>query len=144
MEYKYVWGLPDNEMLDSIRTLHQPIFHNADEFITKMSERPRLLAIIALENQQAVGYKVGYALSEETYYSWYGGVDEAHRGKGIAANLMDLQHELVREAGFQKIQTNTRNKWREMLVLNIKKGFDVDKTFIDADGIHRIVLAKEL
>ncbi|MCG3089511.1 GNAT family N-acetyltransferase [Sporosarcina cyprini] len=143
-QYKYCWGLPDKEWLEEIRPLHQQIFQNADVFFEKMKEREHLLTIIANEDDKAVGYKVGYALSDEAYYSWYGGVEEAYRERGIAGSLMDLQHDLVKKAGYRTIQTNTRNKWRGMLILNIKKGFDVKEVFIDDEGIRRIVLRKQL
>lgn len=143
-QYQYCWGLPNKEWLEKIRPVHQPLFQNADVFFEKMKEREHLLTILAMEDGKAVGYKVGYALSEETYYSWYGGVEEAYRKRGIAGGLMDLQHDLVRKAGYRTIQTNTRNKWRSMLILNIKKGFDVKEVFIDDEGIHRIVLRKQL
>ncbi|QTD41270.1 GNAT family N-acetyltransferase [Sporosarcina sp. Te-1] len=144
VQFEYVWGLPEADVLEKIRPLHQQIFENADEFFKKMKERNHLLTIIALENNRVVGYKVGYALSDKAYYSWYGAVDEACRGRGIAAKLMDIQHDLVKEAGYRTIQTNTRNMWRAMLILNIKKGFDVKETFVDDEGIHRIILHKQL
>ncbi|MBB4824422.1 ribosomal protein S18 acetylase RimI-like enzyme [Sporosarcina luteola] len=144
LQFESVWGLPESEVLEKIKPLHQRIFENADEFFEKMKERNQLLTIYAVEKNQVVGYKVGYAFSNEAYYSWYGAVDEAYRGRGIAARLMDIQHDLVTEAGYRTIQTNTRNMWRAMLILNIKKGFDVKETFVDEEGIHRIILHKQL
>ncbi|WNS77324.1 hypothetical protein RRV45_10165 [Bacillus sp. DTU_2020_1000418_1_SI_GHA_SEK_038] len=42
------------------------------------------------------------------------------------------------------VQTKTMNKWRNMLVLNIKNGFDVIDTYTDEKGIHKIILEKNL
>lgn len=36
------------------------------------------------------------------------------------------------------------NKWRGMLILNIKNGFDIIETYTDENGLHKIVLEKNL
>ncbi|MFS0688405.1 GNAT family N-acetyltransferase [Sporosarcina sp. 179-K 8C2 HS] len=140
----YFWGLPDERTMDGILQLHNKIFANADEFVKKVSVVPDVLFIVAMEDNQVVGYKIGYSLSADRYYSWYGGVHGAYRGRGVASRLMQLQHRLVKESGYETIETKTRNKWREMLILNIKYGFDITETFTDDEGIHRIILEKRL
>ncbi len=140
----YSWGIPDKQTMDGIFTLHNHIFANADELVEKVSLRPNVLFVVAIEEDKIVGYKIGYSLSANRYYSWYGAVQEEYRGRGIASKLMELQHQLVKDAGYETIETKTRNKWRSMLILNIKHGFDITNTFTDDDGIHRIELEKKL
>ena len=140
----YFWGMPDEQTMDGILQLHNHIFANADELVEKVALRPNVLFVVAIEENKVVGYKIGYSLSEDRYYSWYGAVHEEYRGRGIASKLMELQHQLVKDAGYETIETKTRNKWRSMLILNIKHGFDITETFTDDDGIHRIVLEKKL
>jgi hypothetical protein len=36
------------------------------------------------------------------------------------------------------------NKWRSMLILNIKCGFDVIDTYTDENGRNKIILEKKL
>ncbi len=36
------------------------------------------------------------------------------------------------------------NKWRSMLVLNIKNGLDVIDTYIDEKGLYKIILERKL
>lgn len=36
------------------------------------------------------------------------------------------------------------NRWRNMLVLNIKSGFDIIDTYIDEKVLHKIMLEKKL
>lgn len=36
------------------------------------------------------------------------------------------------------------NRWRNMLLLNIKNGFDIDETYTDDNGLHKIILEKRL
>lgn len=140
----FFWGMPDEKTMDGILQLHNKIFANVDEFVKKVSLLPDVLFIVAMEDNQVAGYKIGYSLSADRYYSWYGGVHEAYRGRGIASRLMQLQHRLVKEAGYETIETKTRNKWREMLIMNLKHGFDITETFTDDEGIHRIILEKRL
>ena len=138
------WGMPDEKIMNGILQVHNQIFANGDELLEKVALRPNVLFVVSFEKDEVVGYKIGYSLSENRYYSWYGGVHEEYRGRGIASKLMELQHRLVKDAGYETIETKTRNKWRNMLILNIKHGFDITGTFSDNEGIHRIVLEKDL
>lgn len=57
---------------------------------------------------------------------------------------MKMQHQYLKKNGYNVVQTKTMNKWRNMLVLNIKNGFDVINTYTDEKGLHKIVLEKYL
>lgn len=138
------WGIPNEKTLDGILQLHNKIFANADELAKKAPLQPNILFVVAMIEDKVVGYKIGYSLSKDRYYSWYGGVHEEFRGKGIASMLLEHQHRIVKDKGYKIIETKTRNKWRDMLILNIKHGFDITETFTDDEGIHRIVLEKSL
>ncbi|MCM3743773.1 GNAT family N-acetyltransferase [Sporosarcina luteola] len=140
----YFWGMPDEKTLDGILQLHNEIFANADELVKKASLQQDILFVVAMIEDHVVGYKIGYSLSKDRYYSWYGGVQEGFRGKGIASLLMENQHQLVKDKGYKIIETKTRNKWRDMLIINLKHGFTITETFTDDEGIHRIVLEKSL
>ncbi|MDN4606899.1 GNAT family N-acetyltransferase [Sporosarcina highlanderae] len=140
----HYWRIPDEQVMDGILQLHNEVFENADELLEKAAKRPNILFVAATEQNKIIGYKIGYELSADRYYSWYGAVQTEFRGKGIASMLMELQHCLVMEAGYKAIETKTRNKWRNMLILNIKHGFDITETFYDDEGIHRITLVKSL
>ncbi|MEH7522412.1 GNAT family N-acetyltransferase, partial [Bacillus sp. JJ1503] len=91
-----------------------------------------------------IGFKIGYALDDNKFYSWMGGVDINYRKFGVASTLMEKQHQYVRELGYSVVQTKTMNKWRNMLILNIKNGFDVIDTYTDEKGIHKIILENNL
>ncbi len=56
---------------------------------------------------------------------------------------MEMQHQWIKENGYSYVQTKTMNKWRSMLILNIKNGFDVIDTYIDKKGLQKIVLEKD-
>lgn len=142
--YSIFNSLPDDDVLDGIIDLHKIIFGTTDDLINKMRSKPKLLVITAMDGTNVIGYKIGYELDNNKFYSWLGGVDTNYRKRGIASDLMEKQHQYLREIGYNIVQTKTMNKWRSMLVLNIKNGFDVIDTYIDEKGLHKIILEKKL
>jgi hypothetical protein len=57
---------------------------------------------------------------------------------------MKKQHQYLRDNSYYVVQTKTMNKWRNMLILNIKSGFDIIDTYTDKKGQLKIVLEKNL
>ena len=109
-----------------------------------MESKLNLLVGVALEREKVVGYKIGYELSQDKFYSWLGGVDPNYRNYGIATKLMKMQHEYLKENGYKTVQTKTKNQWRDMLIMNIKNGFDIIGTYTDDQGEPKIILEKKL
>lgn len=136
--------MPSPEVLDEIIKLHFHVFGESDDLKGRMKGKPKLRIDIALDDTAVVGYKIGYALNREQFYSWLGGVHDGYRSRGIAFALMGNQHKHAKDCGYRTVQTQTKNKWRNMLVLNIKNGFDVIGTFTDSKGEPRIMLEKKL
>jgi ribosomal protein S18 acetylase RimI-like enzyme len=136
--------MPDGDILDGITEIHKAIFGTSDDLINKMKNKHQLLIITAMDGKKVIGYKMGYEIDNIKFYSWLGGVDPMYRNKGIASILMEKQHQYLKEKGFFVVQTKTMNKWRSMLVLNIKNGFDVIDTYTDEKGLHKIILEKNL
>jgi len=144
LEYIIFNSIPDTEVLEGILELHKDIFGISDDVINKMASKPQLLVIAAVDGKKVIGYKIGYEVNSHTFYSWLGGVDPDYRKNGIASMLMEKQHQYLRANGYSVVQTKTMNKWRSMLVLNIKNGFDVIDTYTDEKGLHKILLEKNL
>ena len=142
--YIYFRSIPDHKVLNDIIKLHKDIFGSVDNLINRMESKPHLLINIALDNDKLIGYKIGYALDHDKFYSWLGGVDANYRNYGVATNLMEQQQQFLRDNGYQSVQTKTKNKWRSMLILNIKKGFDVIGVYTDDKSEKKILLEKKL
>lgn len=137
--------IPNEKLLEGILKLYSDTFDSsADELLNKMKTKPNLLFNLALNGRKVVGFKIGYEIDEGTFYSWLGGVASHYRNRGIALALMKQQHDYLRRKGYKKVQTKTMNKWRGMLLLNIKYGFDVIETYYDEKGRHKILLEKKL
>ncbi|MBN6206585.1 GNAT family N-acetyltransferase [Ralstonia pickettii] len=144
LEYVTFQGIPEGEKLTGMVKLHKSIFGESYDLIKRMQEKQALYVDLALEHQQVVGYKMGYALNREQFYSWLGGVDKGYRKRGIASTLMERQHRFLKEKGYATVRTHTKNKWRSMLILNIQSGFDIIGTYTDKEGEPKIILEKEL
>lgn len=119
----------------------------APELLTDLQyqkQRQPLQAWLALtDDGQLVGCKLGYERQPGHYYSWLGGVHPDFRGQGIAAELMRRQHAWCQAEGYRRIRTQTYNRWRAMLLLNLRHGFDIIGTVQGPRGLT-IVLEKEL
>ncbi|MBN8202168.1 GNAT family N-acetyltransferase [Bacillus sp. NTK034] len=144
MKFTLFNSIPDAETLKGILELHKTIFGESDHLVSKMKSKPQLLVLTAMDGEKVIGYKMGYAIDQGTFYSWLGGVDPDYRKDGIASMLMEKQHEYLKETGYKVVKTKTMNKWRSMLILNIKHGFDVIETYTDEKGLHKIILQKRL
>lgn len=142
--YTHFDTYPDRKTVEGIIQLHNKIFGGSDDLAGRMKEKPGLQIDVAVHGEKMVGYKIGYALNREQFYSWLGGVDANYRKQGIASTLMDQQHQQVKGSGYKAVQTKTKNKWRSMLILNIKSGFDIIGTYTDEEGEPKIILEKKL
>ncbi|MGA0559635.1 GNAT family N-acetyltransferase [Larkinella sp. VNQ87] len=148
LRYKILSGLPADPLLQELFLLHERVFtgQSPDELLQEFREMEsrNLLTILALDEQTVVGYKMGYQRKPGHFYSWLGCVSPDYRRQGIAGELMRQQHTWCQGNGFRTIRTHTRNQWRDMLILNIRHGFDIIGTIANAGGYITIVLEKQL
>lgn len=145
-EFTEIEGKPDEAKLKEIEEFYASIFEKIDreKFHRRINEAENLHIVLAFQSNKIVGFKVGYKIAPEKFYSWIGGVDAKFRSRGIAAELMKRQHDWCAPNGFQTIQTKTRNSFKPMLILNIKSGFDIIEVYRDKQNELKIVLEKNL
>lgn len=121
-----------------------PEFHNphpVEEYQRRLTGQLHL-CLIAYQDNQVAGFKVGYSKGDY-FYSWMGGILPEFRRMGIAAALMFAQHQWAKQQGFKGVEFKTRNGLKPMLLFGIKSGFDIiglDKRSNVAE--HRILLRK--
>ena len=114
---------------------------------TNLVSRNIFLVLDAFDSNgnETCGYKIGYEYSSNTFFSWSGGVSPKSRKLGIASALMKRQHKEALDLGYQYVRTHTKNKYREMLVLNIRSGFDVTGVYKSLQEAQQgIILEKKL
>jgi len=136
-------GVP-YDWFKQLQEIHAHVFDGANLPLEKLESKEGLVCLLAIENEDIIGFKIGYTHPDGIFYSWLGGVHEKKRGQGIASQLMRRQHEHLQALGFKKVRTYGRNERRAMLITNLKHGFDIVSTFVDKKDQHKIVFEKTL
>ena len=93
--------------------------------IWRFEHMPQFTLCAAHTDSRLVGFKLGYAHTQQRYYSWLGGIDPAYRRQGIAWTLMRMQHEWATRQGFKFIETGAQQNNIAMGALNFASGFEV-------------------
>jgi predicted GNAT superfamily acetyltransferase len=146
VDYKEIEGSPNPQILENIAEFYQSIFAATDleKLYNRINSSVNLFAVLAFSESEIVGFKLGYEIDSEKFYSWLGGVKSEYRKHGIAQELMNRQHSWCKENGFKVVQTKTKNSFKPMLILNIKNGFEVVELQRNERNEIKIVLEKEL
>ena len=129
-------------ILDSVQLVHQLVFDGDRLKESKLDHKKGFLAFVSMEDNVVTGFKFGYEIEEGIFYSWLGGVHPAYQKRGIASQLMQAQHDECKKRGYKRVHTYSNNARKPMIITNIKHGFDITETFVDAKGRHKIVLEK--
>ena len=124
-----------------------PEFQNSyspDEYSKRLSGVPFLALKAAVDGKDA-GFKLGYHLDDETFYTWFGGVLPLYRQIGLAGQLATAQEGWAKAQGYKRIKLKTRNYLKPMLIFALKSGFNI--TAIEERpniNENRIILQKDL
>lgn len=94
----------------------------AETYAQRLQGR-QALVLVAHQEGQPVGFKIGYALQADLFYSWIGGVVPAWRGRGIAQALMDAQQRWADAQGFAAIEVKSSARFPAMLALLERNGY---------------------
>ncbi|PMG96185.1 GNAT family N-acetyltransferase [Vibrio lentus] len=118
------------------------------ESVASLSERlagKTSLILVAEEAGVLLGFKIGYELDENTFYSWFGGVSSLARNKGVAQAQLDVQEQWVKQQGYQQLKVKSRNQFPAMLRLLLRNGYLIEKLEEKADiNSHRIHFLKQI
>ncbi|MEZ4796887.1 MAG: GNAT family N-acetyltransferase [Flavobacteriaceae bacterium] len=144
--FKIVEGIPSEDLLEDIISLYTSIFedYKLNFFIERINQKEDLIIVLCYDQNQLVGFKIGYRYSITTFYSWVGGVLLEQRNNGIAKQLAQLQEQKVKEKGYLKIRTKSMNRFKPMMILNLKNGFDIKSVYTNDVGQTKIVFEKNL
>ena len=139
-------GIPKDTILKELLHLYETIFDDAkiDFFIDRITSKTDVIIVLTYFENSPVGFKIGYRYNETTFYSWVGGVLPDFRRKGIAQKLAKKQEELVKVKGYKKLRTKSMNRFKPMLILNIKNGFDIVQVYTNTSGQQKIIFEKEI
>lgn len=131
---------------DVLSEIYLEIFESwkREKFFEKFNFHSQFLILIAYWDGRPAGFKIGYGQDNELFYSWTGGVHPSYRKRGIAETLMQKQHEWCVQNKYKVIETRTRNKFPDMIKLNLKHQFQIVGTFTDTDKEPKIILRKNI
>lgn len=132
------------ETLDTIRRLNVAIF--GAERVIETFDRTDLVMLLAERSNQPVGFKIGYCIRHDIYYSAKGGVLPAYRRQGIARQLLCSLMNYARAKGYRRFAYDTfPNKHAGMTILGLVEGFRVTRAdYNDEHEDYHLRLEKEL
>jgi ribosomal protein S18 acetylase RimI-like enzyme len=111
-------------------------------FSERIADKKFLLLVAEIDNA-LVGYKLGYWLDDNCFYSWLGGVHPDYRKQGIAKALLLEQERRVGELGVKEIRVKSMNQYRSMLLLLIAQGYAITGVHVNAQGKEKIHFSKK-
>ncbi|MEZ9563686.1 GNAT family N-acetyltransferase [Vibrio artabrorum] len=118
------------------------------ESVTSLSERlagKKSLILVAEEAGVLLGFKIGYELDQDAFYSWLGGVSPLARKKGVAQAQLDAQEQWAQQQGYQQLKVKSRNQFPAMLRLLLRNGYRIEKLEEKEDiNDHRIHFLKQI
>ncbi len=83
------------------------------------------LGLVAEDDGELLGFKLGYDNGDGVFYSWLGGVLPAARRRGAARLLLHAQESWVLDHGYREIWVKSRNRYRNMLMLLLSEGYQI-------------------
>ena len=144
--YKIVVGNTNDNLLKKFLNIYSKIFEDANTsfFIDRFNSQPKIITVLALNKTEIIGFKIGYPYNENTFYSWVGGVLPNFRQKRIASTLAEHQEQVAKSQGYSKLRTKSMNRFKPMMILNLKNGFDIVQVYTNDSGQTKVVFEKTL
>lgn len=146
ISYILAQGNDDKGQLQDILELYSKIFEDADLnfFKERFTSHSKIISVLAYDNKTLVGFKIGYPYNDTTFYSWVGGILPEYRQQGIADNLAEHQESAAKSQGFKMLRTKSMNRFKPMIILNLKRGFDIVNIYTNTKGQTKIVFEKTI
>ena len=135
------------DILENISAVYKKCFEqgiNLDKIKSKLSCYNSIHIVAAYDENQMIGFKIGYKLDQSTFYSWLGAVLPDYQELGIGTELMRLQHKWCSDNKITKIETRTQNQYKKMIKLNLKFGFDIVGTLLEKGKPVKILMEKNI
>ncbi|MBT8273879.1 MAG: GNAT family N-acetyltransferase [Bacteroidia bacterium] len=144
--YRSFEGFPDANLFEKLSLLYQDIFDDADLqiFEDRLKTKKDVLIIMAFAGEDLIGFKIGYLYKSTIFYSWVGGIHKDYRRIGIASELARLQETHVKNKGYHKLRTKSMNRFKPMMALNLKNGFDILDVYTNESGQTKIIFEKDI
>lgn len=146
IQIKVIEGIPSEEDQQLLIDLYSTVFEDAHIvfFIDRLKSKEQLCSAIAFQDEKPVGFKIGYRYNETTFYSWVGGILPEFRQKGFAKKLAQRQEQWAKANQFLKLRTKSMNRYKPMMILNLKNGFNIISVYTNDSDQTKVVFEKNL
>ena len=111
-----------------IADLYNQVFspsRDEDYFQRRFHGRYNVNLLVAMLDNQHVGFSIGYELNPWTYYCWLCGVLPDARRMGVATQLVQAQEAFAADHAYSILRFECQNQHRPMLHLGISQGYDL-------------------
>ncbi len=88
-----------SEIVQIVEKIHEFAQKETEQSLQARLNDKTCLVLVAENESELLGFKMGYELDNKTFYSWFGGVTPAARGHGVAQRLLDVQEKWALEQG---------------------------------------------
>ncbi|MCH7526573.1 MAG: GNAT family N-acetyltransferase [Planctomycetes bacterium] len=129
--------------LELITQLYNELFNprrDVEFFRRRFQGRHNVSMLVAVLEDQHVGFAVGFELMPTTYFSWLCGVLPDIRRQGIATQLIQGQHAWAVEHKYEMIRFECRNQHRAMLHVAIRENYDLVGIRWDTATANNVVI----
>ena len=110
--------------LPTIAGMNASIF--GEERIINSFDRDDLLMLVALYDEEPIGFKIGYRENRFVFYSAKGGVQEPFRNRGIARAMLYAMLDQAQIMGYKRFAYDTfPNMHPGMTIMGLREGFKV-------------------
>ena len=106
------------------------------DFNARMLDTQALILLARVEGELA-GFKLGYALGSDTFYSWLGGVQADFRRLGLAKEMLLYQEKWAKAQGFSQIHVKTRNCYPAMINMLISNQYQIADLVADSQNLSK-------
>ncbi len=119
--------------------------YGEDEYRQRLTGTRHLIQIAEVEGEPA-GFKVGYQLAPDVFYSWMGGILPDFRALGLARQMLQAQEAWAAEQGYHSLKVKSRNRYATMVAMLLRHGYQIEHFEAKGETVadHRIHLLKNL
>lgn len=118
----------DMQELPIVVELFNKIFRpqrKLEQFERRFKGRNNNLLLLAKDENEPIGFFVGFELKPDTFFAWFYGVVSEARRSGLGSQLMDAAEKWAKEKGYLIFRLECYNTQRPMLHLAIELGYDI-------------------
>lgn len=118
---------------------------DAEFFERRFASRRNVTIMLAVVEENPVGFIIGYEMMPTTYFCWLCGVVSDFRRAGIATQLMQGVEAWAADNRYALVRFECQNQHRPMLHTAITEGFDlVGIRYDTGTGANVVIFEKEL